>query len=80
MCVFGRFLAFAEPKGKRPHDAYHRMFPKSRLFLHDRSEAYACRGDWRFCRSLKAGGRHGNDKRTTISIYKLDVQTAICFS
>jgi hypothetical protein len=23
-------LPFAEPKGKRPHDAYHRMFPKSR--------------------------------------------------
>jgi hypothetical protein len=23
-------LPFAEPKGKRPHDAYHRLFPKSR--------------------------------------------------
>jgi hypothetical protein len=23
-------LPFAEPKGKRPHDAYHRIFPKSR--------------------------------------------------
>lgn len=23
-------MPFAEPKGKRPHDAYHRMFPKSR--------------------------------------------------
>jgi len=29
---------------------------KGRFFLHDRSEAYACRGDWRFCGAMEHRG------------------------